>query len=149
MIDDDGTGELADVVLMRRIDDGLEVVLAHCKYSSKPKPGARIDDLYDVCGQAMKMNRAKSMPEQLTKRLFRRERDRRAGGNNGIIVGDVDTLAALVREARYRTLQVTVAIVQPGMAKSKASDDMRALLGATERFLSETYGMKLRVIASQ
>lgn len=149
VIDDDGTGELADVVLMRRIDDGLEVVLAHCKYSSKPKPGARIDDLYDVCGQAMKMNRAKSMPEQLTKRLFRRERDRRAGGNNGIIVGDIDTLAALVREARYRTLQVTVAIVQPGMAKSKASDDMRALLGATERFLSETYGMKLRVIASQ
>lgn len=34
------------------------------------------------------------------------------------------------------------------MSKARASDDMRALLGAAERFLSETYGMKLRVIAS-
>jgi hypothetical protein len=57
-------------------------------------------------------------------------------------------LAAIVREARYRTLNVAVAIVQPGMSKSLASEDMRALLGGTERFLVETHGMRLRVIAS-
>ncbi|NWJ69151.1 DEAD/DEAH box helicase family protein [Pseudonocardia sp. ICBG1122] len=148
VVDDDGTGELADVVLLRRVDDELEVLLAHCKYSKDKKPGARIGDLYDVCGQAMKMNRAKSMPDLLTKRLFRRENERIAAGKSGILTGDIETLAAVVREARFRRLRVTVAIIQPGMSKAKASEDMRALLGATDRFLSETYGMTLRVVAS-
>lgn len=148
VLDDDGTGELADIALLRRTDDGLEVLLAHCKYSSKDQPGARIEDLYDVCGQSMKTNRAKSMPELLTKRLFRREQKRQAAGRSGLVVGDIETLATIVSEARYRVLQVTVAIIQPGMSKSGASEDMRALLGATDRFLDETHGMKLRVIAS-
>lgn len=68
IIDDDGPGELADIALLRRTEDSLEVLMAHCKYSSGDQPGRRIDDLYDVCGQAMKMNRAKSIPELLTKR---------------------------------------------------------------------------------
>jgi hypothetical protein len=148
VIDDDGTGELADIVLMRRNDDSLEVLLVHCKYSSMPTPGARIDDLYDVCGQAMKMNRAKSFPDQLTKRLLRREIDRQSKGRTGIILGNSGLLSTIVREARYRDLQATVAIVQPGLSKSVVSEDMRALLGGTERFLSETYGTRLRVIGS-
>lgn len=149
VIDDDGVGELADIVLMKRVDDKLEVLLAHCKYSTKPEPGARIDDLYDVCGQVMKMNRAKSFPDQLTKRLLRRERDRQASGRTGIVVGDIGALASIVGEARYRPLGVTAAIVQPGIAKAKLSEDMGALLGATERFLADTYGMALRVIGSE
>ncbi|SRX82873.1 hypothetical protein MPP7335_04640 [Mycolicibacterium parafortuitum] len=64
------------------------------------------------------------------------------------MTGSVETLAAIARESRFRTLRATVAIIQPGLLRSKASDDIRALLGATDRFLSETYGMKLRVIAS-
>jgi superfamily II DNA or RNA helicase len=148
VIDDDSTGELADVALMRRRDDDLEVLLVHCKFSSKPEPGARIEDLYDVCGQAMKMNRAKSIPDQLARRLLRREQDRQAKGRTGIIRGDVSLLGKIVQEARHRRLDVTVAIVQPGASKALMSDDMRALLGATERFLMETYGMKLRVLCS-
>lgn len=148
VIDDDGAGELADIVLLKRTEDALEVLMVHCKYSSGDKPGARIDDLYDVCGQSMKMNRAKSIPELLTKRLFRREQQRQSSGTSGLIAGDIATLAAIVREARYRTLNVCVAIVQPGMSKSLASEDMRALLGGTERFLVETHGMRLRVVGS-
>lgn len=91
---------------------------------------------------------AKSVPELLTKRLFRREQQRQSVGKSGLIVGDIATLATIVRVARYRTLHVAVAIIQPGMSKSLASDDMRALLGATDPFPFETHGMKLRVIAS-
>lgn len=148
IVDDDGNGELADVVCIRRTDDKLHVVFAHCKYSSGEKPGARIDDLYDVCGQAMKMNRAKSIPEQLVRRLLRRERARQTAGKNGIIKGDLATLATLVNEARYRELSVTVLIIQPGMSKAKASDDMLALVGATERFLGDTLQSSLRVLAN-
>lgn len=148
VVDDDGPGELADVVLMRRRDEDLDLVFAHCKYSSTPQAGARIDDLYDVCGQAMKMNRSKSVPELLARRLLRRERDRQVRGATGLVVGTVDLLATIVREARYRQLQTTVVIVQPGMSKAAVSEDMRALLGGTDRFLTDTYGMKLRVIGS-
>lgn len=148
IVDDDGNGELADVVCLRRTDDKLHVAVAHCKYSSDDAPGARIEDLYDVCGQAMKMNRAKSIPEQLVKRLLRRERARQTAGKNGIIKGNLATLATLVNEARYRELNVTVLIVQPGMSKAKASDDMLALLGATERFLGDTLQSPLRVLAN-
>ncbi len=148
VIDDDGTGELADVVCMKRDEEYLDLLLLHCKYSSKPTPGARIDDLYDVCGQAVKMNRAKSFPELLTRRLLRRETDRQVRGKSGLIIGTPETLTTIVGEARFRKLRVTIAIVQPGMAKHAASDDMRALLGGTERFLEDTYGMRLRVVGS-
>lgn len=148
IVDDDGTGELADVACLRRQDDKLHVVLAHCKFSSEATPGARIKDLYDVCGQAMKMNRAKSIPEQLVKRLLRREQARHLHGRNGLIKGDLQTLAAIVNEARYRELKVSVVVVQPGMSASRASEDMLALLGATDRFLTETFQMAFRVIAS-
>ncbi len=148
VLDDDGTGELADAVFMRREDDDLEVMLVHCKYSSEATPGARIKDLYEVCGQAIKMNRAKSFPDQLARRLLRRETDRQAKGISGLIVGSTEVLTTIVREARFRKLRATVVIVQPGMSKATASEDMRALLGGTERFLQDTYGMKLRVIGS-
>lgn len=139
---------VVNIVLLRRAGEDLHLLLAHCKYSSKLEPGARIDDLYDVCGQAIKMNRAKSVPDLLARRLLRRESNRQANGATGLIVGDLDTLTSIVREARYRRLRAAVAIVQPGMSKTKVTDDMRALLGGTERFLEDTFGMKVRVIAS-
>lgn len=148
IMDDDGTGELADVVLLQRRDEDLAVIFAHCKYSSEAQPGARIDDLYDVCGQSMKMNRAKSVPELLTRRLLRRERDRQAKGASGLILGTTEKLATIVQEARFSRLNATVVIVQPGLSRRAVSEDMRALLGGTERFLVETHGMKLRVVGS-
>lgn len=149
IVDDDGNGELADVVCLRRLDDKLHVALAHCKFSSGASPGSRINDLYDVCGQAMKMNRAKTIPDQLVRRLLRREQRRQTNGTSGMIKGDVATLVALVNEARYRDMKTTVLVVQPGMSAAKASDDMLALLGATDRFLTETFPqVKFRVLAS-
>lgn len=149
IIDDDGPGELADAVFIRRAADELHVLLVHCKFSSLPSPGARITDLYEVCGQAMKMNRAKSLPELLTKRLLRREQTRQANGRSGLIKGSARDLANLVRDARLFDLKISVGIVQPGMSKARASEDMLALLGATDRFLIDTFGQQLRVIASE
>jgi len=53
IFDDDGAGEAADVVGIR-LDDKhspkvIYVELYHCKFSLKPEPGARVDDLYVVC----------------------------------------------------------------------------------------------------
>jgi hypothetical protein len=49
----------------------------------------------------------------------------------------------------YRELKVTVAVIQPGMSVVSASEDMLALLGPpTDRFLTETFQMAFRVLAS-
>jgi hypothetical protein len=54
ILDDDGTGEIADIVAMRIDPEGLLIRLVHCKYSHGETAGARVDDLYEVCGQAQK-----------------------------------------------------------------------------------------------
>ena len=45
LFDDDGPGEVADVVAIRRAGQTLNIELYHCKYSSAAAPGARGHDL--------------------------------------------------------------------------------------------------------
>ena len=52
LIDDDRSGEAADLVGILVDAGDLHVTLVHCKYSSKPDAGSRLKDLYEVCGQA-------------------------------------------------------------------------------------------------
>ena len=59
IVDDDGKGEAADIVAIRFVGDksspeSIDVEFYHCKYSQKATPGRRINDLYEVCGQAHK-----------------------------------------------------------------------------------------------
>lgn len=49
IFDHDSAGEAADVVGLAIDETTLYVDLFHCKYT-KPKSGARLDDLYVVCG---------------------------------------------------------------------------------------------------
>ena len=49
-----GSGEIADLVAIRIDPEGLLVRLVHCKCSHGEKTGARVADLYEVCGQAQK-----------------------------------------------------------------------------------------------
>ncbi|WP_250494976.1 hypothetical protein [Caballeronia sp. GAWG1-1] len=58
MVDDDRAGEAADIVGIA-LDDpiaprSIAVDLGHYKYSAANTPGARIDDMYVVCGQAQR-----------------------------------------------------------------------------------------------
>ncbi|MGY0234008.1 hypothetical protein [Longispora urticae] len=46
--------EIADIVALRIAPDGLPIWLVHCKYAHGDAPGRRVEDLYEVCGQAQK-----------------------------------------------------------------------------------------------
>jgi superfamily II DNA or RNA helicase len=148
VIDDDGPGELADIVFMKIENDVLTIGFVHCKFSSEPQAGARISDLYEVCGQAQKMNRTKLKSELITDRLLRREKSRLKKGKSGLMKGDQALFLSIANKAKYLKKSCFVVISQPGISKTKVSEDMLALLGSTERFLLETAEMKLRVIAS-
>jgi len=54
IIDDDDSGESADVVSIEETSDTIIVTLWHCKYAGGATAGQRADDLYVVCGQAQK-----------------------------------------------------------------------------------------------
>lgn len=149
VLDDDGTGEIADLVLIRREDNRLEILLAHCKYSGGDAPGARVGDLYEVCGQAAKCHKARSDVELMLRRALRREMARQHKGRNGLIVGTIDALHTILDECWRLDPVVTVLIAQPGLSREAMSMEQSELLGCAELYLSETYGSRFRVLCSQ
>lgn len=148
VLDDDGTGEVADLVLLRRDDNRLEILLAHCKYSGGDTPGARVGDLYEVCGQAVKCHKAKSAVELTIRRAIRREKGRQRKGRNGFIVGTISTLYTILDHCWRLEPVVTVLVAQPGLSKRAISIQQSELLGCVEMYLGETYGSRFRVLCS-
>jgi superfamily II DNA or RNA helicase len=149
MIDDDGSGEMADIVAMRIEGADLVVRLVHCKYASGDSPGHRVADLYDVCGQAQKSLRCRRNVGRFFRHLIRRERARQARGRRtGFEVGDGDALYRLEEESRLLLPRFEIVIAQPGLSKAGASSEQLDLLGATELYLRETAFIPLHVWCS-
>jgi superfamily II DNA or RNA helicase len=157
IIDDDGKGEAADVVAIRiqgelTAPTGIEVEFYHCKYSGGPSPGQRIDDLYEVCGQAQKSIRWMCSSEKrsdLFTHLLRREADREeAGLASRYEVGDTEMLQTIREMSHLCSVKLTIHIVQPGLSKARATLDQLELLSVTENHLNEIYELPFVVIAS-
>jgi len=148
VIDDHGSGEVADAVFLRRREHRLEIVMAHCKASTEATPGARVADLYEVCGQAAKSHKARSEVELVLKRLIRRERKRQASNASGLVVGSASDLVSLLHSARLLDAELTVLIAQPGLSRAAMSLQQAELLACTDLYLSETYASRLRVMCS-
>ena len=71
----------------------VTVRLYHCKFSSADTPGARVGDLYEVCGQAQRSIRRCERPQRLIDRLLKREGDRiRRSQPSRLIKGNAENL---------------------------------------------------------
>jgi superfamily II DNA or RNA helicase len=150
IIDDDGKGEMADVIAIKFNEQNVSIELFHCKFSSKKKAGARIDDLYVVCGQAQKSIQYKDKVLKMFDHIKRREGNRlNRGEPSRFEVGDQKTLMELKRRLRVLPTTWSISIVQPGVSKAGISADQRRVLGATELYLQETYQIPLKVILNQ
>jgi hypothetical protein len=138
VIDDHGSGELADVVALRITDDELVVSLIHCK-STSGDPGTRVADLYEVCGQAQKSVRWKRNPMLMLQHLIRREQRRlERYGRQGFEKGDGNALYRLEREAVLKRVAFYVTIAQPGVSRAQLSEQQAELLAATDVYLHES-----------
>jgi len=156
LFDDDGPGEAADIVGIQ-LDDPVSprlitVDLVHCKYADAATPGARIDDMYVVCGQAQRSvmwlhnkDRRSDLFAHLLKREALREESGRA---TRFEVGRREDLIRLRNISRTCAVTLRVFIVQPGLSKDAAAEHQLALLGVTEMFLLETYQVPLVVYCS-
>lgn len=137
---DHGTGEIADFVTFKGAGENVDIAFYHCKASGDDNPGARIDDLYEVCGQAQK-SVGWALLAALQKRLQFRK-------NAEFIRGSKEELAALLERAKTMRVRFEIVIVQPGVSRKNLSRAMAETLGATNDHVVHAGCAPLRVIAS-
>ncbi len=149
LFDDDGTNEAADVIGIRAGKDELLLHLFHCKYSKGASPGARVEDLYEVCGQAQRSVQWRAHIDRLLSHLITRDVAYvKRTDQSRFEAGDRKTVFRLRKQAPYLKIRCEVYIVQPGISKRQISARQLELLGATETYLMDQYQMRLHVISS-
>lgn len=149
ILDDDTSGEIADIVAIRKSGDEIHFMLVHCKFSSKDTPGARVKDLYEVCGQAERSTIRRVHPAATFQNLIRRERNRQQRYNrDGFEVGNLTTLYDLQDASERLRPRFTIAIAQPGLSKAKAGNDQLELLAATELYVRQVAKADFRVFCT-
>ena len=137
ILDDDDSGEIADLVALREEHGRVIVHLVHCKFSSASDPGARLADLDEVCGQTHRSAHHRQNVDAMVSNLIRRERKRRTAGRTGLLVGDDPTLLEFQDVVRRCRPEFRITIAQPGLSKAVARDQHLILLGVTDKYVSE------------
>ncbi|HEU5168115.1 MAG TPA: DEAD/DEAH box helicase family protein [Chitinophagaceae bacterium] len=149
VFNDDGPNEIADVIALKEVDSKLIVDLFHCKFSSSSTPGARVDDLYAVCGQAIRSVYWKGSLARMFERMrFREMSYRDQKGISRFELGDFSDMINIGKKVHTLTAEFNIYIVQPGLSCAAAENNQLELLSATDVYLNDTYAVKLFVIAS-
>lgn len=150
ILDDDGSGEIADVVALRVEGDTLVIRLVHCKYSHGETPGARVADLYEVCGQAQKsvMWRRSDLRPLFRTLDDRARKKRRREDVDPFEAGDIRKLYQLQERSSVLRKRVEMVIVQPGLSVANATTQQLDLLASTQAYLMTTIKADLQVWCS-
>ena len=147
IINDDGPGEAADLIAVKMKDNKVFLHLFHCKFSSDDATGARIKDLYELCGQAQKSIRWKhSKFESLYTHIKRR--DEKWSPHTRFLKGSMSALSTIKNRSRTTQVVLEVTIVQPGVSRERISPNMLKIIGTTEHYLMDTANSPLRVVGS-
>ncbi|MEC3880309.1 DEAD/DEAH box helicase [Parapedobacter sp. 10938] len=150
--DDDYSGEIADVVAIKVHTDKIEIKLYHLKFALDGVISNQIKNFYEVSGQAQKSVHWKHKSgKEFINHLLRRETKLKKGlscsrfekGNRNDLV---KLLGILKNEI---PVEYEILIVQPGLSKAKASDDILTLLGVTATYIKEFADINLKVITSK
>lgn len=150
VLDDDGPGEVADIVALALDGDRLLVRLVHCKYAHGPTAGTRIDDLYDVCGQAMKSVRWRNETARLFTHLEKRARRKlERTASSPWEAGDPAAFYSLRDRAHLIRSTFEIVIVQRGLSQASATAEQLELLSATELHVRQTADVSLKVYCSR
>ncbi|PEC99030.1 helicase [Bacillus thuringiensis] len=149
--DDDGSGEIADIVTIKETEDELKIQLYHLKYAKNGRVSESIANLYEVCGQAQKSTQWKyKSGKEFFSHLLRRHTKTYSGQQcSRLEKGNLELLATLQDKAKKKIpMSYEIFIVQPSISKKSVRDDILTLLGVTENFIKETTGIELKVICS-
>lgn len=139
---DHGTGEIADFVVLTSDAGTLVCTFYHCKGSGGAEAGARVDDLYEVCGQAQKSIAWINDVHRLTLRIEQRQT------RNRFAIGSHLELVRLLAEHRDCPKRFRMVVVQPGVKRARLSQAMAETLGATNDHIVKAGCEPLRVVVS-
>lgn len=149
--DDDGKGEVADIVGINDSDNVIDIHLYHLKYAKNGIVNNDIDNFYQVCGQAEKSLKWKHKEgKEFFNHLFKRKTKTLAGNScSRIIKGTEDDLENLLIQAKWtKAMRFHIYIVQPSLSKANASNDILLLLGSVQHYLSTVGNIELKVYCS-
>lgn len=149
--DDDGSGEIADIITVKKFDKFFKVELYHLKYSINGKIGKDLRDLYTICGQAQKsVNWKLKEGKEFFHRLLKREvKTKNDVSCSRIEIGSKQTLIKFARMASKNFyIEWKIFIVQPSISKTDLSSQQLELLAVTEKYLKDRAEISLGVIGS-
>lgn len=150
--DDDGSGEIADVITIKENDDKIKVQFYHIKYAKDGIVNTRIDNFYDVCGQAQKsINWKHKKGLEFFEHLLRRKTKVRHGNERSRLEkGTESDLERLMMIAKNRKpMEFEIFIIQPSLSKQNTTENIMTLLGVTENYLKEVGDIDLNVIVNE
>ncbi len=137
VVKDHGSGELADFIAVS--PKKLTVSFYHCKATKRPKtgaakPGVRVEDLYDVLGQACRNRSWVRSPNLLSEIVDRIEGTSRS---TAIVSGKLADLKAASASFASNAWTYEIVAVQPGLDCGKATKgkNVNHLLVATVEWL--------------
>lgn len=149
--DDDGKGEIADIIGINDSDTVIDIHLFHLKYAKYGVISNDIDNFYQVCGQAEKSLKWKHKEgREFFNHLFKRK-TKTLGGNScsRIIKGTEDDLENLLNQAKWtKAMRFHIYIVQPSLSKANPSNDILLLLGNVQHYLATVGNIELKVYCS-
>jgi hypothetical protein len=148
--DDDGAGEVADLIAIRDAVDHIRVDLFHCKYcNSGESPGARVDDAYVVAGQASRSVKWLHQGPTLFQRLIDRENKAFEKDRTRLLKGTLQQIDRCRQKSRDVEMRMGFFIVQPAFSKRQAHSQLMTVLGTSYKYIKDIAGVDIRVYCSE
>ncbi|WP_461137400.1 DEAD/DEAH box helicase, partial [Spirosoma terrae] len=145
---DHGSLEIADVIGLRK--DRIQFY--HCKKQTGDTPSCNVDDIYEVCGQAVKSVHW-AHRKLLIKQIY--ERAEQNDSHNKIKKGTLQQIKDILDSFDNPIVPVEITVVQPGLKtinlsgqQKPAFERIKILLSGAESFLKDVSSCKLSVICS-
>lgn len=149
--DDDGSGEIADIIGINDLDKIIDIHLYHLKFAKNGRTGNDIGNFYEVCGQAQKSlnwkyRNGKDFFDHLLRRIVK---TKNGVSCSRIIKGTEANLELLLNAAKWtKEMKFHVYIVQPSLVKGSGSENIMLLLGNTHHYLHTVGNVELKVYSS-
>lgn len=143
IIYDHWTWEIADYITIKEFNDIIYVEFYHIKWSKWPKSWDRVEDVYEVCMQAVKSQIYIDTREKFKNKI----NERIDWDNNKLIKWNLK----MINEILDKNLPINydLIIVQPWISKNNISKKVSTTLAASDEFLIHLwYKNWLRIICS-
>lgn len=150
VIDDDDSGEAADVICITETQEKIKVLLIHCKFSGGNLPGQRVKDVMEVCGQASRSVKWSWKFPELCKHIINRESERGRGGRRTRFTkGRLNDVLHYSKASRFKPVEFEVLAVQPGLSKSNMTEEQINILNSAYGYILEITGVQFKMICSE